>query len=294
MRLVTYRQDGSTRAGAVEGKYVRPLPFASVDELLRAVDPEDAAKAAEGGDAVLDLMDLDLAPVVTGPGKIVCLGLNYAGHIAEMRREKPTYPTLFAKFASTLTGPYDDIAVPNATSALDWEAELAIVIGRPVRGATHAQARAAIAGYTILNDVSARDWQGRTTQWLQGKNFDATTPIGPVLVTADEVGDASDFSVSCLVNGEVVQEASTKDLVFDPVEAVAYISGAMSLQPGDVIATGTPAGVGAGRDPQRFLVVGDVLTTRIDGLGECRNLFVCPRTSQSAAPSLSKSRLRHA
>jgi acylpyruvate hydrolase len=164
---------------------------------------------------------------------------------------------------------------------LDWEAELAIVIGRPQSRASRSEARAGIAGYTVLNDVSARDWQNRTSQWLQGKNFDATTPVGPALVTPDEVGHATDLKVTCLVNDEVVQDASTAELVFGPVEAVEYISEAMSLHPGDIIATGTPAGVGAGRDPRRFLSHGDVLTTRIEGLGECRNH--CVRAGGSSA-----------
>ena len=273
MKLVTYREDNGTRAGLLKGDRVSPLPFASVDDLLRSGQLSDAESLVGSRGEELSLADLHLAPVVTQPSKIICLGLNYASHIAEMGRDTPTYPTLFAKFSDTLTGPTDVLELPETATEIDWEAELAIVIGRTAFRASPAEARFAIAGFTVLNDVTARDWQRRTSQWLQGKNFHASTPVGPALVTCDEIGEGDNLNLSCLVNDEVVQRASTSDLAFGPADTVAYISSVMTLRPGDVIATGTPGGVGAGMSPQRFLQDGDVLTTRIEGLGDCRNLF---------------------
>jgi acylpyruvate hydrolase len=214
---------------------------------------------------------LNLAPVIPKPGKIVCVGLNYRSHILEMGRDLPEYPTLFAKFSDTLIGAYDDIIIPDASKALDWEAELAVVIGAPVRHADRDAARAAIGGYCVLNDITARDWQYRTVEWLQGKNFESTTPLGPYLVTA-EAFDASSAVIEARVGDEVVQSAELSDLVFPPEDLVSYLSTILTLRPGDVIATGTPGGVGHARDPRRYLTTGAVVTTSITGLGECRNI----------------------
>lgn len=282
MQLVTFREGTATRAGLLDAGRVRPLPFASVDDALRGSALQELHGLAEPRAGAPDLAAVELAPLVVRPGKVVCVGQNYAGHIAEMGRTPPTHPTLFAKFASTLTGAHDDIELHEPSTQWDWEAELAIVIGRSILRASATEARAAIAGFTVLNDVTARDWQKRTAQWLQGKNFDGTTPLGPALVTADEVGDGSGLRISCSIDDEVVQDSSTSDLVFGPVDVVAYVSQAMSLQPGDVIATGTPAGVGTGRTPPRFLQHGEVLTTRIDGLGECRNRCLRPVAAHPA------------
>jgi acylpyruvate hydrolase len=209
---------------------------------------------------------------VPKPPKIICLGLNYRAHIREMGRELPSHPTLFAKFAPALIGSHDAIVIPAASEQLDWEAELAVVIGRRVRHADRTAASAAIAGYTIMNDVTARDWQHRTTQWLQGKTFESTTPLGPVLVTTDEVGDRPDLRIRCWINDELMQDARTGDLVFDPPTVVRYVSEIVTLEPGDVIATGTPGGVGVARTPARFLRPGDVVRTSIEGIGELENV----------------------
>jgi acylpyruvate hydrolase len=217
----------------------------------------------------LDVSRPDFAPVVPRPSKILCVGLNYRNHILEMGRELPSHPTLFAKFAPSLIGAYDDIILPSVSETVDWEAELAVVVGAPLRHATPEQARDAIAGYTVLNDVTARDWQFRTTQWLQGKTFADTTPVGPYLVT--DLPD-SDFELVGLVDGEQVQVAQTGDLVFDPPTLLSYISDIIPLEPGDLIATGTPGGVGHARKPARYLSDGSVLTTRIEGIGECVNV----------------------
>src|SRR5260370_34390677 len=185
-----------------------------------------------------------------------------------MGHDPPDVPTLFAKYAGALIGPRDPIVLPLVSDLVDWEAELAFVIGTPVRHADARAARAAIAGYTICNDVSMRDWQRRTAQWLQGKTFESSTPVGPVLVTPDEVDDARDLRLRCEVDGELRQDARTSDLVFDPVEIVRYVSTILTLVPGDLISTGTPGGVGAGMDPPRFLRPGQVVRTCIERIGE--------------------------
>jgi acylpyruvate hydrolase len=191
-----------------------------------------------------------------------------------MSRELPSYPTLFAKFASSLIGAYDDLVLPSVSKAVDWEVELGVVIGRRIWRATLEQAHDAIAGFTIVNDISMRDWQARTTQYLQGKAFDASTPVGPVLVTGDEIDDAADLEVRCEIDGTVNQRGRTSDLLFRPASVVSYISQFAALGPGDLIATGTPGGVGAGRNPQVFLEPGQVLTTAIEGIGTCVNRCV--------------------
>jgi acylpyruvate hydrolase len=270
MRLATIRTAGGTRAVRVDADRAVETGHADVGALLAEPDWRAVAEAADG--PAHDRAGLDLAPVVPRPGKIICVGVNYAAHIAEMGRETPRYPTLFAKFPEALVGAHDDVVLPAASQAVDWEAELAVVIGRTVRHADEATAEAAIAGYTVLNDVTARDWQNRTLQWLQGKTFEATTPIGPELVTPDEAGSGLD--IACAVDGETVQSANTADLVFGPVATVAYVSTILTLRPGDVLALGTPGGVGHARTPPRYLSPGAVLSTTIAGLGECRNTCV--------------------
>jgi acylpyruvate hydrolase len=199
--------------------------------------------------------------------------MNYRSHVEEMGREQPTHPTLFAKFARSLLGPRDPLILPPESNQVDWEVELAFVIGREVRRATGREARDAIAGFTVLNDVSMRDWQFRTMQFLQGKAWEGSTPMGPALVTTDEVpgGSAPDLVLTCEVDGEVMQKGRTSDLLFGPEELVAYISTIVTLEPGDIVATGTPSGVGAGRTPPVFLRPGQVVRTSIEGIGELVN-----------------------
>ncbi len=273
MRLATIRTASGTRAVRVDPDRAVETGAADVGALL--ADPGWRARA-EAADGPVHAPDtLDHAPVVPRPGKIVRVGLNYAHHIREMGRELPRYPTLFAKYPEALVGAYDDIVLPAASDAVDWEAELAVVIGAPVRHADEAAAEAAIAGYAVLNDVTARDWQYRSAQWLQGKTFEATTPFGPELVTPDEAGTGLDLR--CLVDGEQVQAASTADLVFGPAATIAYVSTILTLHPGDVLALGTPGGVGHARTPPRYLAPGQVLTTSITGLGEARNTCVAEK-----------------
>jgi acylpyruvate hydrolase len=271
MRLVTLRTTFGTRAGRLNGEGVTPLDAPDVGALLALPDWQARVEAAEEPDRALT--DLDLAPVVTRPGKIICIGRNYRAHAEELGEELPEYPTLFAKFTGALIGPYDPIVLPRASDMMDWEAELTAVIGAAVRHADVEEAAAAIAGYTVSNDVTARDWQRRTPQWLQGKTFERTTPLGPTLVTADEL-DASDLAIRCAVDDRVMQQSTTAHLLFSPAELVAYVSEIITLEPGDVILTGTPSGVGAGRTPPEFLAAGQTLTTSIEGIGECRNPVV--------------------
>jgi acylpyruvate hydrolase len=219
-----------------------------------------------------DLAGLEFAPLVPRPAKIFCVGLNYRSHIEEMGREVPTHPTLFAKFASALVGAGDEILLPAASERVDWEAELAVVVGARARHVDEAAAAEVIAGYTVVNDITARDFQRRTTQWLQGKTFESTTPLGPYLLTRDDpVADREGFELWCEVNGSRVQRADTSDLVFGPAALVSYISQIVTLEPGDVIATGTPGGVGDARTPAVYLADGDHLVTCIEGIGSCRN-----------------------
>src|SRR5438067_1805686 len=267
MRHVTVRTSGGTRAARLDGDQVVELDAPDVAAVLDAgIDTVAAA-----GTKPANLADVDLAPVVPRPSKIICLGLNYKSHIEEMGAELPEHPTLFAKFAGALIGARDPIRLPEASKAVDWEAELAFVIGRRVRNASEDEAAAAIGGYTICNDVSMRDWQWRTSQWLQGKTWEGSTPLGPALVTPDEVDHAADLLLRCEVDGEVMQEARTSDLLFKPADIVSYVSTIVTLEAGDVFSTGTPGGVGAGMQPARFLRPGEAVRTSIEGLGELVN-----------------------
>lgn len=271
MRLATIRTPDGTRAARVEGDRVVELVVPDVGVLLATgVDPADATERGP----VHGFDEVELAPVVLRPDKVLCLGLNYRAHIREMGHDLPEHPTVFAKYAIALIGARDDIWLPAESDAVDWEAELGIVIGRPVRRASEAEARAAIAGYTVVNDVSMRDWQYRTSQWDQGKTWEHATPIGPVLVSPDEVDHAADLRVTCAVDGVTVQDGRTADLLFGVVETVRYLSTVCTLVPGDVISTGTPAGVGHGRVPPVYLHAGQVVRTAIEGIGELVNRCV--------------------
>jgi acylpyruvate hydrolase len=272
MRLTTIRTNGATRAARVEGDDLVLLGATDVGAVLR--DGIDARADGPTHPAA----EADRAPLVTHPGKIVCVGVNYRDHIAEMGREVPPAPTYFAKFRQALIGAADDISLPapSVSTHIDWEAELAIVIGTEVRHASAADAMAAIAGFTVLNDVSVRDFQRRTTQFLAGKTFEAMTPLGPDLVTTDMVGDGSGLAISATVDGVVKQSSNTSELVFNAIDIVQDLSTIITLEPGDIIATGTPGGVGAARNPPEWLGDGSVLRTEIVGLGVCINTCRLP------------------
>jgi acylpyruvate hydrolase len=264
MRLGTIRTASGTSAVRIDGDLAIEIGASDVGALLAAGDWRAQAGAADGPQH--RIADLSYAPVVPRPGKIICVGLNYRSHIIEMGRDLPEYPTLFAKYPEALIGASDPLTLPAESDQVDWEVELAVVVGRRVRHADAASASEAIAGYSIINDVTMRDWQFRTPEWLQGKTFEATTPFGPHLVTPDEI--APDAKISCLVDGEVVQDSTIADLLFGPVDLVRYISTILTVDPGDVIATGTMGGVGHARTPPRYLQSGQTLVARIEGIGE--------------------------
>ena len=278
MKLATIVTAAGTRAVRVDDTTATEISpdIADVGALLGRDNWVALAAAADGPHHAWD--NAEVASLVPAPGKIVCVGLNYSKHILEMGRDLPDYPTLFAKFPDTLTGPYDDIVAPEEDLQLDWEAELTVVVGQVVRHADETAASAAIAGYTVANDVSMRGYQFRTKEWLQGKMWDRSTPVGPVLVTADEWSPGS--SISTVVNGQSMQHASTGDLVHDPVTLVAYLSTMITLRPGDLILTGTPGGVAHARKPPPYLRAGDVVETSIDGIGTLRNTIVASAGSE--------------
>ena len=271
MKLVTLRTEDGARAGRLDGDRVELLPFPDVGALLAQTDWGAVVEQNRGEE--IAAADVDFAPVVPKPNKIICLGLNYKAHIEEMGRELPSHPTLFAKYAVSLIGARDPIVLPPESQAVDWEVELAFVIGARARRVKAADAAKVVAGFTVFNDIYMRDWQMRTLQFLQGKTFEKSTPVGPAVVTLDEVpqGIDADLAISCEVDGEQMQKARTSDLLFPPTVLVEYISTIMTLEPGDIIATGTPNGVGAGRNPPVFLKPGQSVRTTIEGMGELVN-----------------------
>ncbi|GAA4724171.1 fumarylacetoacetate hydrolase family protein [Nocardioides endophyticus] len=270
MKLATIRTESGTRAVKLEGGTLVDLGYDDLGPYLAAGSPDPVADAPTFASE-----DADFAPVIVQPSKVICVGHNYGNHIQEMGRELPIYPTLFPKFAETLIGANDPIVKPAETDALDWEVELVVVIGRRVRRATESEAADAIAGFTVMNDISVRDWQFRTVEWTQGKIWEASTPVGPWLVTPDEVGGVRPaLRVSTTVDGKIMQDDDTGTLLFDPVALVQYVSTVITLNPGDLIATGTPAGVGHARDPQTYLVGGETVVAEIAGIGACTNQVV--------------------
>jgi acylpyruvate hydrolase len=211
------------------------------------------------------------APPVLAPSKIICVGMNYRAHIEEMGEPEPDYPTLFAKFADALVGAGDPIILPDNSAKVDWEIELVAVIGKTMRHADPETAGAGIAGFTVGNDISMRDYQARTSQWLQGKSFDNSTPVGPCMVTTDELGVFPDLEIRCEVDGVVKQRSRTSDLLYAPADLVAYVSDIITLRPGDLVFTGTPGGTGNGRVPQEWLQPGQTVTSVIEGIGALLN-----------------------
>ena len=278
MRLGTVRRDGTTQAFRQEDGRTVYLPVPDVGALLAG---GDLRLPGEPGPAPAPE---DLATPVLRPGKILCAGLNFYDHAEEVGQEIPEHPTIFAKYATALIGPADPIAMPEESEKIDWEAELTVVIGSPLRHATPDQARAAIAGYTIMNDISVRDWQGRTSEWFQGKNFDRTTPVGPVVVTPDEIDPEAGLAIRCTVDGVRHQDSGTDRMIFSAVELVEYLSRFLTLEPGDLVACGTPAGVGLAQKPRRiWLRDGQEVVTEIEGIGELRNVCAPAEDLRAAA-----------
>lgn len=275
MRLLTIATLTGTTAARLEDERAGTatvLPYPDVQALLASCANWPAATRQQG--PLMHFGPRDIRRLLPAPEKIICLGLNYASHIREMGRELPRYPTLFAKYSRSLIAAHDDIVLPRLSDQVDWEAELGVVIGRAARHVSRADALNAVAGYTVINDVTVRDFQHRTREFLSGKTFEATTPVGPWLVTPDELPSEVALRITCSVDGETVQEANTADLLFDIAEIISYVSGIITLVPGDLIATGTPGGVGAGRNPKVFLRPGQLLRTEIEGVGVLENRCV--------------------
>lgn len=287
MKLVTYHAETGPRPGALVNDTIvdigrlrsadTPHRFQSVRTILaggsQTLIELQRMLAERGQDAVVGgLSEIRLAPPVPDAGKIVCVGLNYKDHVDEVKREVPPYPTLFAKFANSLVGPYDSVRLPPIEDPrVDYEGELAVVIGKPASRVSVDEALNHVAGVTVLNDVTSRRLQNETTQWLLGKAVDDFAPTGPALVTLDEITDIQNLHLRTRVNGLEVQSANTSAMIWPVAELLAIITETIALEPGDIVATGTPAGIGARRTPPLFLSDGDVVEVDIEEVGTIRN-----------------------
>jgi acylpyruvate hydrolase len=270
MRLVSYLHDGRVRAGVRVDDRVHELPRAMTMAGALAAGPTGLDGWAN--EPSVALVEVKLLPPVPQPPKIICVGLNYADHAAETGAQIPDYPVLFPRYTTTLVADGDPLLVPSASVQLDYEGELVAVIGDGGRNIPVDQALEHVAGYSVFNDGSVRDYQRRTSQFLPGKNFDGTGGFGPEVVTADELPPgAAGLRLTTTVAGEVLQDSNTKQLIFDVAHLVQAISGILTLEPGDLIVTGTPNGVGAARKPPRWLVPGETVEVEIEGIGTLRN-----------------------
>jgi 2-keto-4-pentenoate hydratase/2-oxohepta-3-ene-1,7-dioic acid hydratase in catechol pathway len=273
MRFVTFQHNHSVRPGTVSGDSVTSLSeagFSSVIEIVEGGAPALARASAAKGE-VFPLSDVKLLAPIPKPPKIICIGLNYRDHAIESKMEIPSTPTVFSKYPSAVIGPYDNIVLPKNSAKPDYEAELAVVIGKRGRHVAAADWQDYVFGYMNLNDVSARDFQLATTQWMIGKTFDTFAPMGPYLVTADEIADPHDLDIILTIGDVTLQHSNTRELIFRIPELIAHLSSVFTLEPGDVISTGTPSGVGFSYKPPRWLVPGDVVIVKVAGLGELRN-----------------------
>jgi 2-keto-4-pentenoate hydratase/2-oxohepta-3-ene-1,7-dioic acid hydratase in catechol pathway len=271
MRLVSYDSGRGPRAGILTAQGVMDAGYGGLGALLRAGGVEAARDVRS---EPLPLEEVRLLAPVTDPDKIVCLGLNYRSHAEEAGLEAPATPTFFAKFRNALAATGDEVALPAYSQKVDYEAEVAFVIGRRCKDVPEEDALSAIAGYTLLNDLSARDYQFKTPQWMPGKVFDGSAPCGPALVTPDEAGPPDAIEISLTLNGETMQSASTADLIHSIPAVVAYLSKLMTLEPGDLVSTGTPAGVGSVRQPRVWLKPGDVTVVESPQLGRLETRLV--------------------
>lgn len=302
MKLVMFSHNGKSRIGSQEGNKIVDLHAAYVKKLEHEGDvriehkantfvPENMIEFLEGGEEslacakaaadfaltneetqlVFNVEDVKIEAPVQNPKKIICVGHNYSEHILEMGRELPTHPVVFAKFANAVIGPEDDIPFYPISEQLDYEAEFTFVVGKRAKNVKEEDALDYVAGYTICNDVTYRDIQRRTLEWLQGKSVDGSAPMGPWLMTSDELTDPSGLDITLYVNGEKRQQSNTRNLVFTVQKLVAFLSNLMTLEPGDVIMTGTPGGVGVAMDPPNFLKDGDVVRIEVDKVGVLEN-----------------------
>ena len=282
MRFVTFELNGQAHPGVLSGNSevvdlssegfttlldlirIGPLAYTQAEKLL--------ASPPSGTTHALDQVRL-LAPIPK-PGKIICVGLNYLDHAKETGAEIPKVPTIFNKFSTAVIGPGDNVVLPRVSKAPDYEAEFAFVLGSGGRNIAASDWADHIFGYTILNDVTARDYQRATTQWLMGKTFDTFAPIGPWIVTRDEIADPHDLDIQLEIGGEILQDSNTRELIFKIPDLIAFLSSVFTLEPGDIVSTGTPAGVGFARKPPRYLRAGEEMVVRIESIGELRNPVV--------------------
>lgn len=277
MKLATFDAGAGAQLGAVVGDQIVPLNTdglpADMIGLIAAWDEAEGEvrRLAEAGAGALALDSVRLLAPIRRPGKIMAIGLNYADHIAESNLGTPEHQVWFSKASTSANGPYDPIQVPKVSQALDYEAELVAVIGKGGRHIGQDAAAGAIFGYCCGNDATERAWQHRTPQWVVGKSFDSHAPFGPWITTRDEAPDPHGRAIRCLVNGEVRQDSNTSHLVFNVWEQIAHLSQAMTLEPGDLIFTGTPGGIGAAMKPMQFLKDGDRVRVEIEGLGALDN-----------------------
>jgi 2-keto-4-pentenoate hydratase/2-oxohepta-3-ene-1,7-dioic acid hydratase in catechol pathway len=288
MRLVTYERNGKWHAGILSEDRVVDASVAATaldirrneisNRLILRLEPERQLELEEAARALANskhadvhhLEDICLGPPIPDPDKIICLGLNYRSHAEEAGLKPPEIPILFAKYRNALTGPTSPILLPSLSQEIDYEGELAVVIGKQCKGVTAGEALKYVAGYMAFNDVSARDLQFRAGQWLSGKTLDTFAPCGPCLVI-DEIDDPQNLRISTRINGQTLQQSNTQNMIFPVAETIAYISQLLTLEPGDIIATGTPEGVGFKRNPPIFLQHGDIVEVEIEGIGTLRN-----------------------
>jgi 2-keto-4-pentenoate hydratase/2-oxohepta-3-ene-1,7-dioic acid hydratase in catechol pathway len=280
MKLMMFAHGGKTRLGVVQGKEVVAVVGAGVpDDLAGVIAGGDAALAAVEAAAAsgerLNLADVTPALPLAHPGKFICVGLNYALHAKEGGHDIPTYPSFFPRYATSLVPAGGNVIRPKSSVTLDYECELAFIIGKGGRHISEADALDHVFGYTLFNDVSVREYQRKTSQWTPGKNFDGTGPFGPVVVTPDELPPgASGLRITTRVNGETMQDSNTEDMIFTVANIIATLSEFMTLEPGDVVATGTPSGVAHARKPPAWMKAGDVVEVEVEKIGVLRNPVV--------------------
>ena len=280
MKLARFLVDGCPALGVVTDQGVVPLPapLSREGDMISLISQWDdvraeVARLAGVNESSVRVDNAQFLAPIARPGKLLALGLNYADHVAENNMATPEHQVWFCKHQTCINAPFGNVEIPMVSSQIDHEVELVVVIGRKGRHITRENAPSHVFGYCVGNDVSVRDWQLQTPQWMLGKSFDSHAPFGPHITTSDEVGDPHRFGIRCLVNGELRQSSNTSNLIFTVWDQIAHLSQAMTLEPGDIIFTGTPGGVGIAMKPPRFLKAGDVVRCEIDELGAIENIF---------------------
>ena len=290
MKFVTFRREGrAPEPGVISGERVISLAGAGYPDLpsLLGHGAEALARIENWvynppAESVSTVDSVKLLAPILRPNKFICVGLNYRDHALESNMEIPKVPTIFNKFSTAIIGPGDDIVLPSVSKTPDYEAEFAFVIGKGGRNIAGADWKKHVFGYTIVNDVSARDYQLQTSQWLMGKTFDTFAPMGPWIVSADEIADPHALDIRMTINGEVLQNSNTRELIFDIPTLIEFLSSVFTLEPGDIVSTGTPAGVGFARKPPRLLAPGDDCVVYVQGIGELRNPVVAEAAAVTA------------